>query len=457
MNKTLKYISIALLFIALIGFVACTDDNDNDNLYPEVMADFTYELDHDNLTADFTNISTGAATYHWDFGDGNSSNEVNASHQYANPGDYTVTLTATNTVGTSNVTSYSITIEDTTVYCDVETTGNDLDPANAPLNITFRDGDNPMEAFGGINIAVVENPVLDDVNSSCNVFQYVRTTGAETWGGTAVAGGLTSSIVPETQPSHIQVKVLSATRTANVTVRLEFLPYPDTEPSVNVVVPTTVVGEWETLDFDFSEHTDKTFQSMVIYIDEGVAGDDAVFYMDDIQQVEGGCSNESQPNQIDPANSPLYIGFQDGNSPFGAFGDMNGEVVENPVVSGINRSCNVYRYEKTAGAQVWAGTAVDGGLLSAIDPSTQPGHIKMKVLSETRTASITVRLEFLPYPDVDPAVNVVVPTTQIGVWEELDFDFSEHTDKTFQSMVIYVDEGAEGDDSVYYLDDIKQQ
>ena len=32
-------------------------------------------------------------TYHWDFGDGNSSTDVITQHKYESPGDYTITLT----------------------------------------------------------------------------------------------------------------------------------------------------------------------------------------------------------------------------------------------------------------------------------------------------------------------------------------------------------------------------
>ena len=47
----------------------------------------------------FTNNSERADSYLWNFGDGNTSTEENPIHDYAEPGDYTVTLTTTNECG----------------------------------------------------------------------------------------------------------------------------------------------------------------------------------------------------------------------------------------------------------------------------------------------------------------------------------------------------------------------
>jgi gliding motility-associated-like protein len=44
------------------------------------------------LTVNFTDLSTGATTWAWDFGDGGVSNAQNPTHTYQNPGTYTVTL-----------------------------------------------------------------------------------------------------------------------------------------------------------------------------------------------------------------------------------------------------------------------------------------------------------------------------------------------------------------------------
>jgi PKD repeat protein/subtilisin-like proprotein convertase family protein len=55
------------------------------------------------LTVVFTNLSTGAIEYTWDFGDGNLSTNVHPANTYTNPGAYSVTLTAIGAGGTNTL------------------------------------------------------------------------------------------------------------------------------------------------------------------------------------------------------------------------------------------------------------------------------------------------------------------------------------------------------------------
>lgn len=65
-------------------------------------ANFTWATD--SATVTFANTSTNAQAYLWDFGDGNTSTEFNPVHTYSAPGNYTVTLTATNSCSTMSST-----------------------------------------------------------------------------------------------------------------------------------------------------------------------------------------------------------------------------------------------------------------------------------------------------------------------------------------------------------------
>jgi PKD repeat protein len=95
---------VYLLLIILTGLMfACKK--------PEPLASFTVN----KTTApageevSFTNTSSDATSFYWDFGDGTNSAEQNPSHSYSSPGTYTVTLTATGEGG-SNSVSKSLTI-----------------------------------------------------------------------------------------------------------------------------------------------------------------------------------------------------------------------------------------------------------------------------------------------------------------------------------------------------------
>ena len=62
------------------------------------------------FTASFNNTSSNAVSYHWDFGDGNTSNQANPNHVFPTNGSYTVTLTAYNACGDSAVTSQIVVV-----------------------------------------------------------------------------------------------------------------------------------------------------------------------------------------------------------------------------------------------------------------------------------------------------------------------------------------------------------
>src|SRR5262249_51459354 len=53
------------------------------------------------LTVQFTNLSTGASSYSWDFGDGKTSTATNPSNTYSNADTFTVSLTAIGPGGTN--------------------------------------------------------------------------------------------------------------------------------------------------------------------------------------------------------------------------------------------------------------------------------------------------------------------------------------------------------------------
>ena len=64
--------------------------------------------------------SSGRYQIHWDFGDGNTSDEAIAYNTYSEPGLYTVTLTVTNIYGESATSTYEIDLRDGSATNDVK-------------------------------------------------------------------------------------------------------------------------------------------------------------------------------------------------------------------------------------------------------------------------------------------------------------------------------------------------
>ncbi|HEX6914997.1 MAG TPA: PKD-like domain-containing protein, partial [Chitinophagaceae bacterium] len=69
-----------------------------------------------NTAVNFTDASTTSANTTitsrlWDFGDGNTSNQQNPAHTYTSAGNYTVSLTVTNSIGCDSTITRSVTID----------------------------------------------------------------------------------------------------------------------------------------------------------------------------------------------------------------------------------------------------------------------------------------------------------------------------------------------------------
>lgn len=116
-----------------IYYVAGATNCGNDTLYFTVYngiinAGFTMNaLTHVvpfNVT--FTNTTTGADSYNWDFGNGSTSTQVNPNTDYTSAGSYPITLTATNALGcSSTVTSTFVGTNSEVVFPNIFSPNND--------------------------------------------------------------------------------------------------------------------------------------------------------------------------------------------------------------------------------------------------------------------------------------------------------------------------------------------
>ncbi len=134
-------------------------------------ANYTHEVM--DATVSFTNSSTNATSYAWNFGDGNTSTEENPTHTYAEDGLYEVTLTATNECGSVTTTqTIVVAFQAPVAFFDAEQTQGcvpltvafqNLSSENATSFEWFFQGGNPASSTEENPVVVYEQPGIFDV------------------------------------------------------------------------------------------------------------------------------------------------------------------------------------------------------------------------------------------------------------------------------------------------------
>jgi gliding motility-associated-like protein len=93
---------------------------------------------------EFTNTSSGANSYTWDFGDGASSTEINPEHNFTdNSNGHTITLVAASTMGCTSTYQISIDFNEVLIYYIPNTFTPDGDGHNQTFKPVFTSGFDP--------------------------------------------------------------------------------------------------------------------------------------------------------------------------------------------------------------------------------------------------------------------------------------------------------------------------
>jgi PKD repeat protein len=111
------------------------------------------------LTVAFTNLSTGATNYSWDFGDGNTSTETNPVDIYTNVGTYSVTLTAVGPGGTNTLTltNYIVTVIPPPLQLGnfaLSANGFQFTASNSDGSLITPDQESQIQIFATTNLAL---------------------------------------------------------------------------------------------------------------------------------------------------------------------------------------------------------------------------------------------------------------------------------------------------------------
>lgn len=108
---------LSLLFIFSIGFVSCDFEfalpeanSIADATPPSANFSFSQTDPEDFRVVSFSNTSSSATMYSWDFGGGNTSTEANPSFTFDGEGTYSVTLTSTDGNGVTDTVTKQIVV-----------------------------------------------------------------------------------------------------------------------------------------------------------------------------------------------------------------------------------------------------------------------------------------------------------------------------------------------------------
>ncbi|AYK16083.1 MAG: PGF-pre-PGF domain-containing protein [Methanosarcina flavescens] len=192
------------------------------------------------LTVTFNDASTGLpATWSWDFGDGNKSASQNPTHEYSKAGNYSVTLTAANSIGSNSIKKVDyITVlpqPPSSDFCSNVTNGV------IPLTVQFNDTSTGSPAawkwdFGDGNVSSEQNPVhtyfsagtynvnltVNNIDRSSSKTATITAFGSDSSGGGRSSSGGGGGGSPE-PAKNIKVKELSQAYVAGgKPVRFEF-------------------------------------------------------------------------------------------------------------------------------------------------------------------------------------------------------------------------------------------
>jgi hypothetical protein len=317
-------------------------------------------------------------------------------------------------------------------------------PATSTLPINFETVESPFNGFGGSVYSVVDNPDATGINTSSKVGRYVKGTDGN-WAG--IETTLDSKLNFATN-NVIRYKVYSPV-TGRALFKIEDKASSGT--FIEVFADITQTNQWQTLSFDFTGAAANTYDKFALFLDFD-NNNGGTFYFDDIEQVAPGCPDVD----AESLNPSAGINITMSTVGFGQFGNISADIVDNPFKTGINTSCFVNSYGKTAGCETWSGT---GFLLSeAINFATATKKkFKLKVYAVNQTTTVTLRLERLAFPDTEPSADRTATITATGEWQELTFDFTDITDPlTFKNILVYFDRNQACDGDLYYFDDLIQ-
>jgi len=418
MNIFLKYAKLTFILSTILFFVGCEDEEEQ---LPQVTAGFTFTLNEDTGTVTFINTSANATKFLWDFGDDETSTEINPVKTYPT-GSYIVNLTASNVAGVSNIFKDTITI-------------NIKIPVSLPITFDNTSVLYTPTAFNGTSFAIVDNPDVSGTNDK------TTKVGAITNSGVAFEGIFfdLGSEIDLAANKRISMNLWSD-KALNVLLKLE----EGTAGALEVTKGHGGTG-WETLAFDFNSSA--KYSRLTLFID-GPGTTAGTFYIDDIVQegFELACTAETAQS-LSAADFNMTFQTDPGSS---IISDNAGfEWATNPNFDNVlNSSCKVGKISRTA-ASLFANNQIN--LDAKLNFTTSSGF-KVKVFSDVPGFKLLIKLEDKANSGINTQLEVT--STKTNEWEELTFPFASSHSNKYDKIILFFDLNT-NNQKIYYFDDLR--
>ncbi len=248
-----NYARFIIAFMMTIYFSGCTDEAAE---LPKVIAGFTYSV-NETGTVTFLNTSSKATKFVWDFGDDETSTEINPVKTYE-PGTFFVSLTASNVAGASDIFKDTLTIVI-------------KDKVSLPITFDNTNVDYEVTTFNGAAFEIVDNPNVSGTNNK------TTKVGAITNAGAAFEGMF---IDLESQIDLATDKTIAMNFLAAAPISILLKLEEGTSGPAEVTANHGGSG-WENLKFNFTSSA--KYSRLTLFVD-GPGTTAGTFYMDDIVQ-----------------------------------------------------------------------------------------------------------------------------------------------------------------------------
>lgn len=281
-------------------------------------------------------------------------------------------------------------------------------------------------------IVPIANPDPSGINTSATVGQY--TDPLDEWSALVVDY---QNPMDLSVNNFVSVKIWSP-KLGKVLLKLEGGASPPAEKFIDV----TEINKWVEYSADFSAQAGASHRRIAIFCNAGVtaqAGD--VYYIDDIER-----KPKPEPGPIEDFEPDPKLFWEPLNGDQAVHGTFNG-AINNPDQSGVNSSPRVGSYTK--GSSMFS--VLTALLPSGIDLSEYP-QLNLQVRAPAGASTVTLQLVSATQGIVTKTDNITTP----GVWEELNFDFTDFDDITdFESINLLFDAGSVNN-LTYLFDNLRQ-